>query len=505
MWLRGLSVREKGDVAMSEMNRRRVATQVDWGMHRGLGSRSDENITVDHLPDLPFEIFSAAVDEAEENIKAPRPLVICSALTVLSLACQGLADVRSPVGQLYPLSLMIKLIAGSGERKSTTLRAFSHDIFLYQKKLQEEYAIRLNQYELEHGLWLEKRKAILSKYRKLVIVGGDGGSMKDMLVEHEVKKPTPPRKMILLQEDVTSQALFRSMSEGLSSVGWISSEASGILKGEAFGNFDKLNSVWSGDGISVDRVSSESYRIPDARLTVSLMIQPVSFEAFSTDKGGEARGSGMWSRFLVCCPESTQGSRFCDGQTQQWDACNRFSKRAVELVSKYIENSANEGFKRSEIRLSKLAAAKWVAVFNEIETEILEGGRYDWAPDHASKLADNMLRLAAAFHMFEGYSGEISCRTMSAAIDLGFWFSRQFRKVFDVNSQLEKDSNDLKRWLFARSDERGERRFEKIYVRRYCPNKLRNKERLDMVLDKLRADRVLKLIDEGRKKIVVLI
>lgn len=490
---------------MSEMGRRYVASQVNWGMLRNLGSRSDENIIVDSFPDLPFEMFSAAVDEAEENIKAPRSLIACSALTVLSLACQGLADVRSPIGQISPLSLMIKVIAGSGERKSTTLRAFSSEIILYQEKLQEEYTIHVNKYEMEQGLWLEKRKAILSKYRKLVATGDDGESMKDMLAKHEVKKPIPPRKLTFLQEDVTSQALFRSMSEGLSSVGWISSEASGILKGEAFGNFDKLNSVWSGDGVSVDRVSSESYRLPDARLTVSLMIQPVSFEAFSTNKGGEARGSGMWSRFLVCSPDSTQGSRFCDGQTQQWDACNRFSKRAVELVTKYIENSAVDGFKRSEIRLSNLAAVKWVAVYNEIETEILEGGRYDWAPDHASKLADNMLRLAAVFHMFEGHSGEISCRTMGAAIDLGFWFSRQFRNVFDVNSQLEKDSNELKRWLFARRDERGDRRFEKIYIRRYCPNKLRDKERLDMVLDKLRVDRVVKLIDEGRKKIVVLI
>ncbi|MNG40606.1 hypothetical protein D3C84_1292570 [compost metagenome] len=63
----------------------------------------------------------------------------------------------------------------------------------------------------------------------------------------------------------------------------------------------------------------------------------------------------------------------------------------------------------------------------------------------------------------------------------------------------------MKRWLFARRDERGDRRFEKIYIRRYCPNRLRDKERLDVVLDKLRVDRVVKLIDEGRKKVVELV
>ena len=73
---------------------------------------------------MPLPLLSAAVDEAQNNIKAPRPLIFSTALAAIAVAIQGLFDVRKPNGQRVPLSLMLLTIANSGERKSTVENVF---------------------------------------------------------------------------------------------------------------------------------------------------------------------------------------------------------------------------------------------------------------------------------------------------------------------------------------------------------------------------------------------
>lgn len=65
------------------------------------------------LASLP--LLSAAINEAELNIQAPRGLVINSALTAISIALQGLIDASKPNAQSVPVSLMLLAIANSGE------------------------------------------------------------------------------------------------------------------------------------------------------------------------------------------------------------------------------------------------------------------------------------------------------------------------------------------------------------------------------------------------------
>ncbi|WP_083293880.1 DUF3987 domain-containing protein [Pseudomonas lundensis] len=72
----------------------------------------------------PLPLIGAAIDEAENNIQAPLPLILFSALTAISVSMQGLFDVRKPNGQCVPVSLMLLSIANSGERKSTAENIF---------------------------------------------------------------------------------------------------------------------------------------------------------------------------------------------------------------------------------------------------------------------------------------------------------------------------------------------------------------------------------------------
>lgn len=73
-------------------------------------------------------LLSAAINEAERNIQAPRGLLINAAFTAISIALQGLIDIKKPNDQKVPVSLMLLAIANSGERKSTVENVFLRSI-----------------------------------------------------------------------------------------------------------------------------------------------------------------------------------------------------------------------------------------------------------------------------------------------------------------------------------------------------------------------------------------
>lgn len=487
------------------MHGERPARQPSWNRASPAPKdASNKHIAPDTVPDLPFEVFSEAVYEVQRNIKSPRELAVCSALAMMSLACQGLYDVRSPLGNVYPLSLAIMVIAGSGSGKSPTLRALSASVFKYQEAILVERGLELTKYKSLHAVWFEILKAHKSNLRRCVKRGEATEEVARLICEHQDKEPSPPLNLLFLNDDVTVQALFQAMNGGLSSAGWISSEASGILKGGAFQHFDKINSVWSGDGVRVGRVSSESYQVLDARLALCLMIQPSVFESFNEIKGDAARGTGLTSRFLFCRPKSTQGSRITDGSEERWDACERFGDKAVALLKEYVDGRRFGKCTRKAIRLSERASEIWNNTRNQIEKEISEDGTYGWAPDHASKLAENMIRLAAIFHIFEGREGDVSETTMRASIELGYWFSRQFNKVFSPDTMLENDASELHAWIRSNYDKKGERSVDKTYIRRHCPNRLRDSDRLEDIYEKLARDGLIRLVQEGKKGVVIL-
>lgn len=66
-----------------------------------------------------------AVREAQAFVQAPTALVACSALAALSLAAQGLVNVRRDHQLVGPVSLYLLAVADSGERKTTCDSIFS--------------------------------------------------------------------------------------------------------------------------------------------------------------------------------------------------------------------------------------------------------------------------------------------------------------------------------------------------------------------------------------------
>jgi len=445
---------------------------------------------------VPCSLLAAAVNEAEKNVQAPRALIFSGALTAISLACQGLIDVCKPTGQCVPTSLMLLSIAGSGERKSTAENVFLGPIREFQCLEYKKYQEAIVEWNVQLEVWKEKRKVALKKISKRADKGINCSEEVSLFSALEKSKPVRPRQYKMVYDDATPEALFFGLHNNLPSAGLVSSEGAGILNGGALNDLSKQNSLWSGDSITVDRVSVESYQVSDSRLTVSVMLQESAFKEYMGRRGEKSRGSGLWARFLVCHPESTQGTRIIGDDTLSWERCNDFSSRIRELLALNRALLDSPKKERLTVHFSQEAKERWRDVFNEIETGIVEGGRFEGASDHASKLADNIARVAALLHFFEGGQGGISCGELDFAVDLCCWYSDQFFQIFVPPPQENIDADDLLEWLCSYFGKRyGEIRKNKIL--QYGPGKLRNKLRLERALDVLKERR---LIDTVRHK-----
>lgn len=448
----------------------------------------------------PLPLLGAAIDETQNNIQAPLPLILFSALTAISVSIQGLFDVRKPNGQYVPVSLMLLTIANSGERKSTAENIFLAPV----REVQEEYGVayqsKINEWGTKCKIWEAKNKAILRSIGKLMLSGKCAQESELLLFEHGDSRPDKPKQFKILYDDSTPEALFLGLHQNLPTAGLISSEGGGVLNGRALNDLPKQNSIWSGDSITVDRRTTESYELNGARLTVSIMAQESAFRDYIKRLGEKSRGSGLWARYLVCYPMSTQGSRLIKNGTASWEHCSAFSDRLKVIVRQnaaLLDSTVNH--QRQTVQFSPEASERWLDIFNAIESAINKGGRFEGFGDHASKLADNISRVAALFHLFEGFDGDVSLQTLEFAVELCLWCSDEFKRIFAIPKQEEIDAVQLNIW-FDRYRSKGLDYVYKNDVLQRGPNKLREKERLDRALSVLRDQGKIDFSRSGRAR-----
>ncbi|MFN2932445.1 DUF3987 domain-containing protein, partial [Escherichia coli] len=90
---------------------------------------------------------------------------------------------------------------------------------------------------------------------------------------------------------------------------------------------------WDGSPFSVSRKSEEDQYIKDARMTLSLMVQPTIFKEFIQKKGDKAKDVGFFARCLISQPASTQGYRIITDTTSYSEYLTKFHHRLTEILS----------------------------------------------------------------------------------------------------------------------------------------------------------------------------
>ena len=157
------------------------------------------------------------------------------------------------------------------------------------------------------------------------------------------------------------------------------------------------------------------------------------------------------------------------------------------------------------IGLSTEAKKNWVAFHDAIEKELGNGGRFFEVRDIASKTGDNVVRLAALFHMFEdGLGGEINEKNIQSAGKIVKWHLHEARRFLGEIALSEEEKNTilLNDWLLEHCRKETVDRVSCRKIQQYGPGPLRKKDKLATAISELEILNRISVIFEGRRKMI---
>ncbi len=463
---------------------------------------------VDALPSLLRE----AVEETQAFVQAPMALVACSALAALSVAAQGLVNVRRDHQLVGPVSLYLLAVAESGERKTSCDRIFGQALRDWERERVSALAPELAAHEAAAGAFEAKRagllEAIKRKRRDAEDTAADEAAI-DELIAHAPQPVPVPR---LLYADATPEALSHSLARGWPSGAVMSAEAGAVFGAHGMGyetilrNLALLNVLWDGGEIAIDRRSKPSFQLRDRRLTFGLMIQPETLRGFLERAGSLPRGSGFIARFLIAWPASTQGTRAYRPAPERMPAVERFGARIRDLLEMPLATDASGGLQPTELALSASAHAAWVRAHDRIEQGLGQGGDLAEIRDVAAKAAENIARLAAVFHVLaHGPSGTIDTNAVDAAAMLIGWHLHEARRLLsdlDTPTPLAAAIR-LDAWLIAEAHRTGNHHIPTSRIYQRCPSCVRDANEMKTALATLTERGRTRLEEDGRRRFVV--
>ncbi|HEH8515170.1 TPA: DUF3987 domain-containing protein [Pseudomonas aeruginosa] len=434
-----------------------------------------------------FPLLKDMVIEVAEATQAPLELVLASALSTISLLCQPLIDVERPGKIIGPVSLMVISMAQSGERKSTVESMFMGVIRIFVINALKAHEKELLVWRIKSEAWEARKRKIIKEMSNHSENEPAYKHFENELIHHHELKPERPRAFNPIYEDATTAALLKGMRLDCPWAALTSSEGISALKG-VFNDFGKINALWTGSTIDVARASVDGCSLTDARLTIGIMIQPQVLKEYLEEKGDRARSVGLLSRALVFNPESTQGKRFINKRPTNKEVIARYQSRAKQLLEKCVQRLQNITGDKEVINFSSDAAKYWTESYNKIEYELQKGGKYERSKDHASKLSENIARVAALLHYFEFGNGTISLTELKSAEKIVLECSKTFRNEFTFMPNIISDAEVLYAWL--QSNCKHSTLFnwvEKNTILNKGPWKFRTLSKLNPILDCLEA------------------
>lgn len=387
---------------------------------------------VDALPTLLRE----AVLEVHEFVQAPQALVAASALASLSLAAQGLVNVRRDAQLVGPVSVYLLSVADSGERKSTCDAIFSRPLREWELERREAMASEVAAAEAATAAFEAKKAGLLGAIKVQRRKGKDAEEAEQQLRSLVADQPRAALLPRLLYSDATPEALAFSLANGWPSAAVLSAEAGAVFGSHGMGqdtilrNLALLNVLWDGGSIAIDRRSKPSFQLRGRRLTFGLMVQPEALRGFLERAGTLPRGTGFLARFLVAWPQSTQGRRHYKAAPSVLPAVERYSRRIRALLDEPLITNEHTSLAPTIIELTPPAQAEWICLHDCIEDELNATGEFRDIRDVASKAAENVARLAALFHVLEhGLVSPVDTPSIAAASAIVTWHLGEARRL----------------------------------------------------------------------------
>jgi len=281
-----------------------------------------------------------------------------------------------------------------------------------------------------------------------------------------------------------------------------------VLTGPAFTTLFIYNQLWSGETIRSDRISTDSFVISGARCTILLCVQPGVFGKFLAGRGEDARENGFLARTFVVLAKAVPRPAGADVTGNSWEHLPKFQARVTSLLEQqYPGLGQQEPPERECLGFTPEAELRWRRFENRVKADMNPGGVFADFQDMAAKLPDNVARVAALFHVFDGKTGPIPEETVARAEKLCCWYADEFMGVFaggQETVQEEADAVLLESWLSNELVNKAIGRLPKNQILQRGPNVLRNKARLDPALASLCDTGRIRIITEGKTRFVYL-
>jgi len=465
-----------------------------------------QDYPIDALPPL----IRGAVLEVAGFVKAPVSLVAMAALAALSVAIQAHTDVQRDIGLQGPCGLFLCGIADSGERKTSLDGFFTKAIDDYEKREHGKAKPLIQAYETEFKAWNAQASGIQENIKALAKAGKDTKAQIAQLHDLDRDKPKAPRLPRLVYADAGPESLASNLVNGWPSGGIFSNEAGIVLGGHAMNkdtamrNMARLNQLWDGKIPATDRITSIGYGATAARLTMSLQVQEPTLRAFFDNTKGLARGTGFLARFLVAWPESTMGTRMFTSPPDGWPAMAAFNNRLTAILDRQAPIDDYGVLTPAMLTLSPDAKKAWIEFHDAVEAMLGTGGELYDLRDVGSKAADNMVRLAALFHVFNGSIGAVDLDCIESASQIITWHLLEAKRFLGELAMPPELANPirLETWMLDYCRREGTDKVPTSQIQQFGPGSLRDKAVITDAVKELAELGRARLVKDGRKKLI---
>ncbi|MBN2479719.1 MAG: DUF3987 domain-containing protein [Parachlamydiales bacterium] len=427
-------------------------------------------------------LLQGAVESLHRIIRAPLNLCAQSVLGCAGLVTQPYFNV-SVDGRIYLLCLYMISVGESGERKTGIDNVVLDLVKSYERAMIKEYEKEFHQYKNKNDLYEKNRKKLLNS---------DDTDVNDL--DNLELPPKPPLDPIMIVPEPTFPALIVHLSKSTPSIGLFTSEGGQLIGGYAMKEENLLNSaagfssLWDKGEINRARVKDGVYNLYGKRVSLNLMIQPIVANNFFSNQ--ILNGQGFFSRCLICWPESTIGNRpYQKENIFEDDKIKDFISKTMNMLDHslpLIEKTNNE-LNPLNLKLDSPAYETWVNFHNEVEQNMLPNGQYFQIKAFASKIPDNVLRIAGILFGFNHGPNldnfrrdEIPCLYVQKAIEIGKFYLSEALRIHGL-SQIDLDLIDAQK-LLDWIKEKKLKTFPLHYVYQHGPNSIRSAKKAKKLL-----------------------
>ena len=392
------------------------------------------------LVHFPSE-FRYLLEDTHRRFQAPVPIVVSAMMTTLAVAMQEIITVEMPNGMTKPVSLSIATIAESGDRKTTVYQEFMRPIYNRDQQAEIDFGKELGIFDAEENFYKIKERALREALSKAIRSDADDQSIiSNKLQTHMNQKPHRPVLKSRCHSNTTIAALLKNMAECPRSKVFISSEAGGNVNNWKKEDIANLIQLIDGETIKVDRVTTGSFRIIGKKLTCSLSLQPRIYDEIISQKGAILMDSGLLPRMLISSSFSLQGYR-----SQIEPSHSAYMGAFHERVEELLQYSNDLAQNQSEItmKIEGEATRAWTQYAHHLEQSIAVDGYYRDVKYWATRMAENVARLAALIEFYQyGKSNKsiqyITLPSLQMAFALGQFWLDEAKKLFGDGSAPQK-------------------------------------------------------------------